>query len=158
MNISGSCMMKTIFFFKCHLSGSCMHPQSYCNLSTVTYFTVNYCFHAVKGHQDCVLLNFEMSILIVRISGGQSVLQLVVHRADSFHSNKAGYTLQRGMCNACREMWISLPLYSNVPLHTTRSTQRVRYASSLKSIGERIFLNTFFLSNANSCKMASQML
>ena len=49
------------------------------------------------------------------------------------------------MCNACREMWISLPLYSNVPLHTTRSTQRVRYASSLKSIGERIFSNTFLL-------------
>ena len=47
------------------------------------------------------------------------------------------------MCNACREMWISLPLYSNVPLHTTRSTQRVRYASSLKSIGERIFLHIF---------------
>ena len=34
------------------------------------------------------------------------------------------------MCNACREMWISLPIYSNVPLHTTRSTQRVRHASS----------------------------
>ena len=61
------------------------------------------------------------------------------------------------ICNVCREMWISLPLYLNSQLQTTRSTQRVRHASSLRSVGELIFWNTFFLSNAKSYKMAHQV-
>ena len=58
------------------------------------------------------------------------------------------------ICSVCREMWISLPLYSNVPLHTTRSTQRVRYASSLKIGWRANFLKSIF---PQQCKMASQM-
>ena len=61
-----------------------------------------------------------------------STLKLVEMGGFVRKSCITGYTLQRGMCNACREMWISLPLYSNVLLHTTHSTQRVRHASSLK--------------------------